>query len=504
MRAWIRHEIDGLKDTAFALLKEFGPPGKRGANNTGFLAKYKALNKELARFGLKHKLFSKIYVRKLRDTAAWLSKHDIKISSDIPFTVCIEAGNAETFLAAQREAKQRKLKFDVPFIQQFKERRRRDAEEKNRRKHGLNGGRTDPEAIRLKYDGLSEANDTLERLNGFRRRVERHASKLSDQHAAELFDAFDKVDTVVSAIKKAVRRTSRVREFRRMKIIVDSGAYTAWKTGDSINLADYISFIKTNSHLIDSYINLDIIPSRSEWRTKYIERAAQQSYDNQQRMKAAGLSPIPVFHPGEDFDRLKRYLADGEPKIALSVKGNQYKAMKWLDDCFTIIGTHPVRVHGLGTNSVAILHEHPFETVDASTWLIQSGDGQVPIARYTDDKPDYSVPHQIVSVTDKSFKRDNHIAHLPTYELDRAHRFLNNEVGITLEQARDKLEYRQRCWLVCLRGLQASCGTQIVPVSALGKSYRPLLLEYGFENHLLSYYELRTAPSNALQNYVTG
>jgi hypothetical protein len=285
-----------------------------------------------------------------------------------------------------------------------------------------------------------------------------------------------------------------------IKVMLDSGAYSSWTKGVIINPDDYIEYIKSNQHLLDGFINLDKIP-RS---VGMANRAAKQSYQNQQKMKRAGLSPIPVFHPGEDFDWLKRYLTNREPRIALSVKGNQYEAMDWLDDCFTIIGKRPVRVHALGTNSGAILHQFAFETVDASTWLKQAALGQIPIPSYSDGRPNYSLKHRIVSVTDRSFARGNHVERLRKFELDRVHRFLNDEVGIALDQIRQDAQYpnRQKCWLTFLKGLEASCGKKIVPVSMVRTSIAKLLVEYGFEYHLLSYAKLKDAPKDALKKYV--
>ena len=79
--------------------------------------------------------------------------------------------------------------------------------------------------------------------------------------------------------------------------------------------------MKANKSLIYRCINLDVIPGNfgiREWRPDEIEAAAAASYANQQKMKEAGLNPIPVFHQDENFRWLEKYLADGEDYICLS------------------------------------------------------------------------------------------------------------------------------------------------------------------------------------------
>lgn len=44
-----------------------------------------------------------------------------------------------------------------------------------------------------------------------------------------------------------------------MKIMLDSGAYSAWTLGNSIDIDDYISFIKRKTAHLECYVNLDVI-----------------------------------------------------------------------------------------------------------------------------------------------------------------------------------------------------------------------------------------------------
>ena len=117
-------------------------------------------------------------------------------------------------------------------------------------------------------------------------------------------------------------------------------------------------------------------------------------------MKEAGLSPIPVFHQDEDFDWLQRYCRDGESYIALAPsKRLAHRCIPWVDDCFALISDFPrVRVHGLGTTSPLIAHRYKWASLDFGTWFRQPAAALIPIPLYRNDKHDYSLSPDIVSV----------------------------------------------------------------------------------------------------------
>src|SRR5215510_8863381 len=100
----------------------------------------------------------------------------------------------------------------------------------------------------------------------------------------------------------------------RINLFLDSGAYSAWTKGQTIDVREYIKFIQAAAPWLSFYVNLDVIPGRAD-RVRTVadvEASAAQSYRNLQIMKDAGLRPIPVFHHGEHFRWLEKMLADGE------------------------------------------------------------------------------------------------------------------------------------------------------------------------------------------------
>lgn len=173
---------------------------------------------------------------------------------------------------------------------------------------------------------------------------------------------------------------------RRVSLLLDSGAFSAWNRGEEIDVKAYIAFVKANAHVIDSYVSLDTIPGsmgRMDRSQESIEKSAAASYKNQQVMKDAGLHPIPVFHQGERYEWLERYVDDGEPYIGISqyMRSTRSELMQWLDECFTRVtdraGRPLVKTHGFGTTSHEAIWRYPWQSVDSTTWAIAPAYGML-------------------------------------------------------------------------------------------------------------------------------
>jgi len=293
-------------------------------------------------------------------------------------------------------------------------------------------------------------------------------------------------------------------------ILLDCGAFTAWKSGISISLDAYIKYVQRHRHLIACYLNLDIIPGsegRREWDAELIERAAQQSHANLLRMKDAELHPVPVFHRGDAFQWLERMLFDGETSIALAALPfggtPRHEIMGWLDVCFSIIGQTPVKVHGLAMTSPMLLHLYPWTSVDSRTWFFSAALGHIPVPIYVDDQPNYKYSPTIVTMTDRSSHANNYLDRLIEYDQNRVHRYLN-EVGIDREEARYGHRHRQLVWAYYWQGLEASCGTRIFFVTDTTRGLTKVLDQGQARHRLLSYFKLKDLPDHALEDYMAG
>ena len=66
----------------------------------------------------------------------------------------------------------------------------------------------------------------------------------------------------------------------RVNLMLDSGAFTAFKTGKKIELDNYIAFLKDFGQIAEKYVTLDVIGHRDK------------TVENYERMVAAGLAPM--------------------------------------------------------------------------------------------------------------------------------------------------------------------------------------------------------------------
>jgi hypothetical protein len=184
----------------------------------------------------------------------------------------------------------------------------------------------------------------------------------------------------------------------RIRLLLDSGAYTAWRSGGSIDVKDYIAYCVERKSLIHKIVNLDVIPGHPKSHytaAAEVEESAKRSYSNQQRMKEAGLASIPVFHQGERLHWLEQMLRDGEPYIGLSPRAFYPTAdkMRWLDSIFNLItdsdGRPLVRTHGFACTSLSLIASYPWRSVDSTTWSLTPGYGQIIVPALIDGKFDY-------------------------------------------------------------------------------------------------------------------
>jgi hypothetical protein len=152
-------------------------------------------------------------------------------------------------------------------------------------------------------------------------------------------------------------------------VFLDSGAFSAFSQGVSINVSNYIQYIHRYKHLITVYSNLDVIGS------------AEGTFANQKRIASEGLYPLPVFHVGEEWSYLSTYI-EQYPYIALGgmvpyMKPAKRKAlMAWLLKCFRMAQGKAV-YHGFGCTVCDIMCALPWYSVDSSTWLTGFRYGEV-------------------------------------------------------------------------------------------------------------------------------
>lgn len=327
----------------------------------------------------------------------------------------------------------------------------------------------------------------------------------------------------------------------RVRLMLDSGVFSAWSRGEEINIKDYIAYIKRHDARLFSYVNCDVIPGKFGTKRTQADIAASGlgSYRNQQRLKEAGLHPIPVFHMEESWTWLEQLLADGEPYIGISSSKDRMpqQQREWLDQVFTVLtdseGRPLVKIHGFGITNPKMLMRYPFYSVDSTTWSLTPGYGQIIIPQLGD--PDnFGLPPTRVVIS--GVQHNNNTNQQKQFEaMGELYQkiitdFLDKQCSIEVAEARYGTTIRRRALLLYYLGLvkalkdvrftEPSASFHInckVPKSLkpitipqlhimfatnLSKEWSALLNEVGANTRLLSYYELKSQPDKTLVDYV--
>lgn len=198
---------------------------------------------------------------------------------------------------------------------------------------------------------------------------------------------------------------------RRVDLILDSGAFSAWKKKESLTVEQYISFIERNKPALHEYVNLDVIPG--EWgrvgTPEDVERSAAKGYENLLKMRAAGLEAMPVYHMGERLYWLERMIGDGFTYIGISPANDRTTAQKveWLDWVYGYLcgssGFPEIKTHGFGVTALPLLFRYPWYSADSVTWLLVGGYGGILVPKALPEGGyDYTQSPLVVAVSEKS------------------------------------------------------------------------------------------------------
>lgn len=134
---------------------------------------------------------------------------------------------------------------------------------------------------------------------------------------------------------------------------LDSGAFSAWRSGKKIDIDALIT--ESKKPYWHESVGLDVIGDA--------EGTKRQSM----YMKAQGSPSYPVFHFGEPWDYLDFYCANF-PKVGLSCRFGEPtdQSTRWVEQCFARRWPH--KFHSFGWTSDKVLLRVPFHSADSSTW----------------------------------------------------------------------------------------------------------------------------------------
>lgn len=170
-------------------------------------------------------------------------------------------------------------------------------------------------------------------------------------------------------------------------MFLDSGAFTAWTKKKQISVERYAEFIHNSGNIWHIISNLDDIAQRSDnphEAERLAAESAERSYLNLKRLEELGCKTCPVFHAGEPWEYLQRYVSEGYPYIFLGglVGATRQVLTDWLDKCWggdpvhgwaglcNPDGTAKVQVHGFGLTDMVLVRRYPWFSVDSSSWLM--------------------------------------------------------------------------------------------------------------------------------------
>jgi hypothetical protein len=199
-------------------------------------------------------------------------------------------------------------------------------------------------------------------------------------------------------ILKWIERNNK--NVNKVKLFIDSGAYTCWTKNISIDIDEYIQYLKSISDEVECYASLDVIPGKSGNSTlpthqESIE-ASDKSWKNYLYMRSRVKHPdklIYTFHIGEDYEYLKKALeySDNLGKVAyLGLGGVVGKTeddiVEFLDKCFEIIkqSSNPnVKTHTFGMTRFRTLKQFPIYSTDSTAYIQKGAFGSIMIDNIT-------------------------------------------------------------------------------------------------------------------------
>jgi hypothetical protein len=190
---------------------------------------------------------------------------------------------------------------------------------------------------------------------------------------------------------KSPRRLLELMEgYEPKNLIIDSGAFSVWSNGGSVDINDYAKFCKDVKEILSPNINLycvnlDVLPGKFGERPNKEERenSATKGWENMLYLESLGLKVIHVFHQHEDFSWLIK-LSEHSDYIGVSPANDCSMREKelWMNKVYSII-KDKVKTHGFAVTSHTQLYKYPLFSCDSSSWTAPGRFGRIPI--FTDD-----------------------------------------------------------------------------------------------------------------------
>lgn len=178
--------------------------------------------------------------------------------------------------------------------------------------------------------------------------------------------------------------TIKAMGIKKYKIMIDSGAFTAWNSGTIMTMRNLREIWDTilerypnNSYV---FISLDVIPGvRGKERTKeQYQKAIQESFNNYDELRKLypNITILPVYHAPEPLYVMEHYLRCTQHfAISINAALSERERVKLLTSVFPECTN--VKVHGLATTGLEMLRCVGWHSVDSATWVMIGAMGSI-------------------------------------------------------------------------------------------------------------------------------
>jgi hypothetical protein len=203
-----------------------------------------------------------------------------------------------------------------------------------------------------------------------------------------------------------------------IKLILDSGAFTAWTKRVKIDIDKYIDFALKHQSKLTHIANLDVIPGtfgQKVLSVQDIEQSAAKGWSNYQYMLKKGVSKdklMHIFHQGENFKWLHKLMNSRPTYIGLSPANDRVSTVRaeWLKKCMNVVcdkeGKPLVKFHGYAATSFKLMKRFPWSSVDSASWRILAGYGKIYVPQVITNKEfNWSSLPINVSISNREKKR---------------------------------------------------------------------------------------------------
>lgn len=197
------------------------------------------------------------------------------------------------------------------------------------------------------------------------------------------------------------------REQNKIDLFLDSGAYSAKTQGVTIEIEDYIEFIRTHEQVIQVYACLDVIGD------------PDATMKNLRIMEAAGLNPLPVFHYGSDPEKYLKPLIGKYDYICIGGMVKSGNLTQFLDTIFAKYlcdekGMPKIKVHGFGLTSLSLMMRYPWYSVDSTSWVVTGRLGSIYVPRFRGGEYVYDENSLKIAVSNRSPNQTEAGKHIDT------------------------------------------------------------------------------------------